>query len=273
MFRLLSMFTLCFSACATPPDLNFDYATQAVPHHADEVHCDSAAAMAEVVNRHHVTSEETRALNDDVSKAADIMSRHPGLLADILSVARCDTTTPARESDQLTFSYAAVYAASAAPTVEAGRSLWRLGEHLRAGSLIHLTIGGVIQEEALRLVLGPALDALSPQARAAAIADLRMPPSLAAVAAAEEAIVNQLPPPFPGGFHLVADTWLNEARCRAVLPQLLDDLRALDDLPPVQRPAAWAAKHDDYAVCTQFDAPIAAVLEHDVTLIRGLEGA
>lgn len=272
MFRLLSMFTLCFSACATTTDPDFAFATQAVPHHADEVHCDSAASFADVVARHPLTPEEARELNDDVSKASDIMSRHPGMLADILSVSRCDTYTPTPYTEQVTLTYAAVFAASAAPTVDAGRSLWRLGEHLRASSLLGLSIGATIQEEALHRVLGPALDALPAPARAAAIADLRTPTALDAVADYEQEMSNHLPPPLPGGYD-VADSWLNEVLCRAILPDLLDDLRALDNLPPAERPAAWAAQHDDHAVCTQYDAPIAQALEHDVRLIRALEGA
>jgi len=267
------MFTLGFSACATTTDPDFAFAAQAMPPHADEVHCDSAAAIADLVARHHVTPEETRDLNDDMSNAGDILSRHPGLLADILSVARCDTTTPTAHSELLTFSYAAVFAASAAPTVDAGRSLWRLGEHLRASSLLGLSVGAAIQEEALDRVLGPALDALPAPERAAAIADLRTPTALAAVADYEQEMANHLPPPVPGGYPFVADTWLNEVLCRATLPDLLGDLRALDDLSPAERPAAWAAQHADHAVCTQFDAPIAQALERDVRLIRGLEGA
>jgi hypothetical protein len=276
MFRLLSMFTLCFSACATTTDPEFTFATQAMPPHADQVHCDSAASFATALARHHVTSDETRDIGDDVSKAADMMSRHPGLLADILSTSRCDTVTPTQNGaffDQLSVSYAAVLAASVTPTVDAGRSLWLLGEHLRAGSLMHTAVGATIQEETLHRVLGPALAALPASARAAAIADLRTPPSLAAMAN-EEALANQLSSPLlPGTYNVVADTWFNELRCRATLPQLFGDLRALDDLPLAERPAAWAAQHEAHAVCTQFDAPIARALERDVSLIRALEGA
>ena len=276
MFRLFSMFTLCLSACATTTDPDFAFATQAMPHHTDQVHCDSAAAFATALARHHVTPDETRDLGDDVSKATDMMSRHPGLFADILSISRCDTATPTQNSaffDQLSVSYAAVLAASAAPTVDAGRSLWLLGEHLRAGSLMHTAVGATIQEETLHRVLGPALAALPANARAAAIADLRTPPSLAAMAN-EEALVNQLSfPLLPGGHNFVADTWFNELLCRATLPQLLGDFRALDALPLAERPAAWAAQHETHAVCTQFDEPIAKALERDVSLMRALEGA
>lgn len=276
MFRLLSLFALSFSACATTTNPDFVFAAQAVPNHADQIHCDGAASFADVVARHHITQEETLDIVDDKSKAADLMSRHPGLFADILSVSSCDSTTPTLEFSALgrvRLAYAAALAASAAPTVDAGRSLWRLGEQLRAGSFFHVAVGATFQEEALHSVLGPALDALPAEARAAAIADLRTPPSLAASAENERAQLTQLPLPLPGSRRVIADTWLGELRCRLALPQLLTDVGALDALPPTERPEAWAAQHEDHDVCTEFDTFIAEALDRDVTLIRALEGA
>lgn len=276
MFRLLPAFTLFFFACATTTEPDFVFAAQAIPPHADQVHCDGASSFADVVARHHITQEETLGIADDRSKATDLMSRHPGLLADILSVSRCDTTTPTLAFlalERVRLAYAAALDASAAPTVDAGRSLWRLGEQLRAGSLFHLAAGATFQEEAMRSVLGPALDALPAEARAAAIADLRTPPSLAASAENERALLTQLPLPLPGSRRVMADTWLGELRCRLALPQLLTDIGALDALPPAERPEAWAAQHEDHEVCADFDGFIAEALERDVTLIRALEGA
>jgi hypothetical protein len=274
MFRLIALFALGFSACATTIEPDLVFTAHAIPQHADQVHCDSSAAFADVISRHHVQPDETRDFGEDVSKATDMMSRHPGLLADILSVSRCDTATPTQNAaflNQLSVSYAAVLAASATPTVDAGRSLWLLGEHLRAGSLMHAAVGATIQEEALRRVLGPALAALPADARAAAVADLRAPHSLAAVADDEQALLAQLP--VLGGRGVTTGSWLTELRCRATLPTLLGDLRALDALPAAQRPDAWAAQHDDHAICGQFDEPIARALRQDLALMQALEGA
>jgi len=274
MSRLIALFALGFSACATPAEPAFVFTAQATPPHADQVHCDTSATFAAVVARHHVKPDETRDLGEDVSKATDLMSRHPGLLADILAVSRCDTATPTPFDsilEQLSLSYAAVLAASATPTVDAGRSLWLLGEQLRAGSLMHSLTGANIQEEALRRVLGPALAALPADARAAAIADLRTPPSAAALADDEQALVTQLPLPLPGGRGLTNGSWFDELRCRAKLPDLLGDLRGLDALPPAERAAAWAAQHEDHAACAPYDEPIGRALERDLALMRALE--
>lgn len=274
MFRLLSLFTLGFSACATPTEPEFVFTAQAIPHHADQVHCDSSTTFAAVVARHHVKPEETRDIGEDVSKATDLMSRHPGLLGDILAVSRCDTATPTPFGsmlEQVSLSYAAVLAASTTPTVDAGRSLWLLGEQLRAGSLMHSLTGANIQEQALRRVLGPALAALPADARAAVIADLRTPPSAAALADDEQALVTQLPVPLPGGRGLTNGTWFDELHCRAKLPELLGDLRGLDALPPTERAAAWAAQHEAHAACAPYDEPIKRALQQDLALMQALE--
>ncbi len=126
-----------------------------------------------------------------------------------------------------------------------------------------------LQEEALRRVLGPALAALPADARAAAIADLNTPLDLVALADHEEELVDQRPPPLPTS---TASEWVHDVRCRLALPGLLDDLRALNDLPPAERAAAWTAQHEDHADCTQY-RQITNALDRDVRLLRELEGA